>query len=140
MDLELAFKKCRARNHWWDDFVADRRKHPAIYQSPRQETLRCENCGTERYRGIGYTGDVESNYYDYADGYLYIDEDRPELAVIRLSLLTELAAIGNQRRRSTAHRSPAAKKRGKKATPKRSTPRHATARKKPVRRGHLQAV
>lgn len=75
--MQVEFQKCRSWRHAWDDFIPDRSMHPTIYESPLQETLRCLRCGTERYRGIGWAGEVETNVYDYAEGYLMDADSSP---------------------------------------------------------------
>lgn len=121
--MRLEFQKCRGRGHAWDDFnPRTRLEHPTIYQSPHQETLRCIRCHTERYRGIGYTGEVESFYYTYPEDYLMTAEDKPELIAIRLSLIAEIKAASRRTQR-----------RPTKPPAKRAAPRRQ-------HRGHLVAV
>lgn len=128
LDMRLEFQKCRGRGHAWDDFIPrSRQEHPTIYESPHQETLRCIRCHTERFRGIGYTGEVESSYYSYAEDYLMTADDKPELIAIRLSLIAEIKAASAQSKRTAAARRP------KKAPAKRAAPRKAPRR-------HLVAV
>ena len=127
LDMQVEHQKCRSRNHAWDDFIAPRNVHAIIYESPHQETLRCLRCGCERFRGIGFTGEVETNIYDYPEGYLMTAEDRPELAVIRLSLIQEIKAAAAQTRRVQEHKAPA-KRHARRPAARKGAPRQAAAR------------
>lgn len=128
LSMLVEYQKCRNWRHAWDDFIAPRSAHSTIYESPYQETLRCLRCGTERYRGIGYTGDVETNVYDYPEGYQVTADERPELAAIRLSTIQVIRAEVSQAKKTRASRA------GYRAPARKATKR------KGGRRTHLVAV
>lgn len=119
--IQFEYQLCRNWGHAWDTFNASRNVKPKIYESFYQETLRCTRCGTERYRGIDFEGNIETPGYKHPEGYLMKKDERPEIAAFRLSVLQTLRAQSAQTKRTAARR---------KAPAKRATPRKAAHAKR----------